>query len=434
MFQGCENLEKLAHFRHVQGAGGDLQRLHPPRLHRLLRDAAGRARWSGRCSWRPTGCAGPGSPRRTCATRSTWSRRRSGSTCSTGRTAASLAHAAAGDVRHVPQRARRLRRLRRPGAGHRRRRRGLLRQLLRAGQRGAHGRRRLRRRRGRALVERHFGDVPARPAPDPARLRRAGPGAERRESYTDALAPLPALAVGWRVPDPITDLAATCRTWCWQVLTDGDASRLQRRLVHADGMVTDVWRLGLHGRRWTSATPTRSCSPPCTPRRSTPTRCCARSTRSGPAGRRRARRGELRAAPRPAGRPALLPENDGVLTAARRSAPASCCNGRAELPTSCPELLGAVTRGPDRGRRGDACAARAGRVLASSLGRAPDAEGHRPRRQRGVTRRTTAELGATAPPRRSAAPPPGPRAAAPARPDPRPPAARREASARWPTG
>ena len=81
--------------------------------------------------------------------------------------------------------------------------------LLRAGQRGAHGRRRLRRRtQALALVERAL-----RRRPGPA---RAGPPVVRRaarrtpsgaRSTPTALAPLPALAVGWRLPDPVADLA-----------------------------------------------------------------------------------------------------------------------------------------------------------------------------------------------------------------------------------
>jgi predicted Zn-dependent peptidase len=53
MFQGSESLEKLAHFRHVQGSGGTFNgSTHqdytcPPR------------RSNGRCSSRPTGCARP---------------------------------------------------------------------------------------------------------------------------------------------------------------------------------------------------------------------------------------------------------------------------------------------------------------------------------------------------------------------------------------
>ena len=80
MFQGSENLEKLAHFRHVQGSGGTFngsthldytdyfEVLPAAALERALFLEADRMR-------------APSSPRRTCATRSTWSRRRSGSTC-----------------------------------------------------------------------------------------------------------------------------------------------------------------------------------------------------------------------------------------------------------------------------------------------------------------------------------------------------------------
>ncbi len=58
------------------------------------------------------------------------------------------------------------------------------------------------------LVERHFGDVPARSGARAPRLRRAGPDApSAAESYTDRLAPLPAVAAAWRVPNPITDFA-----------------------------------------------------------------------------------------------------------------------------------------------------------------------------------------------------------------------------------
>ena len=39
--------------------------------------------------------------------------------------------------------------------------------------------------------------------------------AERRDVYTDRLAPLPGVAPRWRVPDPIAASPTTCRTWCW---------------------------------------------------------------------------------------------------------------------------------------------------------------------------------------------------------------------------
>jgi zinc protease len=91
------------------------------------------------------------------------------------------------------------------------------------------------------LVEKHFGDIPARPTPSRPSFAEPPPGGERREAVPDAHAPLPALAVGYRLPDPATDLDAYLgHALLGSVLGDGEAARLQRRLVHADGLVTDV--------------------------------------------------------------------------------------------------------------------------------------------------------------------------------------------------
>jgi predicted Zn-dependent peptidase len=57
----------------------------------------------------------------------------------------------------------------------------------------------------------------------------------------DPLAPTPAFAVGYRVPDPVArldDLLAF--VVLASVLADGDASRLRSRLVHRDATVTDL--------------------------------------------------------------------------------------------------------------------------------------------------------------------------------------------------
>jgi predicted Zn-dependent peptidase len=91
------------------------------------------------------------------------------------------------------------------------------------------------------LVERHFGDVPVRPAPPRPAFAEPDLGGERREQYTDRLAPLPAFAAAWRVPDPIADFAGYLPyVVLAEVLTDGDASRLVRRLVLTDRSVTNV--------------------------------------------------------------------------------------------------------------------------------------------------------------------------------------------------
>ena len=92
-----------------------------------------------------------------------------------------------------------------------------------------------------ALVEKHFGDIPVRPTPIRPSFAEPVPQTERRHCVADALAPLPALALGFRMPDPGTDLDGYLgHALLASVLGDGEAARLQRRLVHADGLVTDI--------------------------------------------------------------------------------------------------------------------------------------------------------------------------------------------------
>jgi predicted Zn-dependent peptidase len=91
------------------------------------------------------------------------------------------------------------------------------------------------------LVERHFSDVPARPAPARPDFAEPPLTAERSHEYTDRLAPLPAVAAAWRVPNPITDLVAYLPyVVLAEVLTDGDASRLVQRLILKDRSVTSI--------------------------------------------------------------------------------------------------------------------------------------------------------------------------------------------------
>ncbi|MDN5857456.1 MAG: insulinase family protein, partial [Pseudonocardia sp.] len=91
------------------------------------------------------------------------------------------------------------------------------------------------------LVEKHFGDIPARSTPLRPSFAEPVPSAERRQSAVDAHAPLPALAIGYRLPDPDAELDAYLgHVLLASVLGDGEAARLQRRLVHGDGLVTDV--------------------------------------------------------------------------------------------------------------------------------------------------------------------------------------------------
>jgi zinc protease len=91
------------------------------------------------------------------------------------------------------------------------------------------------------LVHRHFGDVPARDVPERPAFGEPLPTSETRGSHRDPHAPLPAVALGYRLPNPVDELDAyLANVVLAAVLSDGDASRLQQRLVHRDSLVVDV--------------------------------------------------------------------------------------------------------------------------------------------------------------------------------------------------
>jgi predicted Zn-dependent peptidase len=91
------------------------------------------------------------------------------------------------------------------------------------------------------LVERHFGAIPGRQTPTRPDFDEPDLTEEKRSSYTDGYAPLPAVAMCWRVPDPIGRLTDYLPyVVLAEVLTDGDAARLQRRLVLDDRTATSV--------------------------------------------------------------------------------------------------------------------------------------------------------------------------------------------------
>jgi len=93
----------------------------------------------------------------------------------------------------------------------------------------------------RELVERHFGDVPARTVPPRPSFAEPPPTGQLRGEHVDPHAPLPALAVGYRIPDPVGELDGYLATLVLAgVLADGDGSRLQQRLVHREPLVTEV--------------------------------------------------------------------------------------------------------------------------------------------------------------------------------------------------
>ncbi|PBS12072.1 peptidase M16 [Lysobacteraceae bacterium NML93-0792] len=99
-----------------------------------------------------------------------------------------------------------------------------------------------------AMVEEYFGDIPARATPQRPDVSEPLNTRERREAQADALAQVPALAVGWKMPDrgsadhaPVAVLS--------QILAGGDASRLYQGLVKGREQLLNLnggagWPLG----------------------------------------------------------------------------------------------------------------------------------------------------------------------------------------------
>ncbi len=91
------------------------------------------------------------------------------------------------------------------------------------------------------MIERHFGVIPAREVPPLPDTSEPVPASERRQAKTDPMAPMPALAVGYRVPNPVTELEEyLAAVVLVEVLTDGEGSRLHERLVRKDRIASHV--------------------------------------------------------------------------------------------------------------------------------------------------------------------------------------------------
>jgi predicted Zn-dependent peptidase len=109
------------------------------------------------------------------------------------------------------------------------------------------------------LIGSHFSEIRRRPKPVRPDFAEPGPTTVRREITNDALAPMPAVAIGYRVPDPGADLHTYLATLLLsELLSDGDASRLQRSLVQARDLVIDASSyLGTFGDPLEERDPTR---------------------------------------------------------------------------------------------------------------------------------------------------------------------------------
>ena len=109
------------------------------------------------------------------------------------------------------------------------------------------------------LVERHFGGIKRRKKPPRPDFAEPPLTSQRRDVMVDELAPMPAIAIGYRVPDPAADFNVyLASVLLAEILSDGDASRLHRSLVQSKRLVTDVTAyLGTFGDPLEERDPTR---------------------------------------------------------------------------------------------------------------------------------------------------------------------------------
>ncbi len=89
-------------------------------------------------------------------------------------------------------------------------------------------------------VEQHFGDIAGRMVAAPPAFTEPPLTSERRGVVQDALAPAPAVAMAWRTPDPADLERYLPHVVLAEVLTDGDAARLNDRLLLRDRIATSV--------------------------------------------------------------------------------------------------------------------------------------------------------------------------------------------------
>ncbi|MEU1291975.1 insulinase family protein [Streptomyces sp. NPDC005840] len=87
------------------------------------------------------------------------------------------------------------------------------------------------------LAARHFATVPARTSVAPPDLDEPEPAAECHGSHHDPLAPLPAVCVGYRLPDPGADLPAHLAHVLLAAVLE---ERLRERLVAREGVAVAV--------------------------------------------------------------------------------------------------------------------------------------------------------------------------------------------------
>src|SRR5437660_8122968 len=91
----------------------------------------------------------------------------------------------------------------------------------------------------RELVEKYFATIPRQPNPPPVDVSEPAEVAQREDTFLDPLAPVPAFALGWKIPARRTpDYYAL--SLASHLLFEGESARLYQKLVKSEESVVQI--------------------------------------------------------------------------------------------------------------------------------------------------------------------------------------------------
>src|SRR5215210_894524 len=89
------------------------------------------------------------------------------------------------------------------------------------------------------LIQRYFATIPSQPAPPPVDVSEPVEVAERLDTFVDKLAPVPAFALGWKIP-PRRTPAFYALSLGSHLLFEGESARLYQKLVKGEESVVQI--------------------------------------------------------------------------------------------------------------------------------------------------------------------------------------------------
>jgi zinc protease len=90
-----------------------------------------------------------------------------------------------------------------------------------------------------ALIEKYFATIPSQPSPPPVDVSEPEEVAEREGVFVDKLAPVPAFALGWKIPERRTP-AFYALSLASHLLFEGESARLYQKLVKGEESVVQI--------------------------------------------------------------------------------------------------------------------------------------------------------------------------------------------------